>query len=85
LCHAALKHRVHQQHITPFYVGPPTESYFAPSVAFMFDVAYVLSNKVANRRSIDMSYQVCPEYKPSVQRNHYIQPFTLARSGNLPA
>jgi hypothetical protein len=51
----------------------------------MLDVTYVLANKVADRRSIDMSYQVRRKYKPSVQRDHYIQPPAIARSRDLPA
>jgi hypothetical protein len=84
LRYSAFQHRVYQQHVAAFYVGAPTESHFTPRVASLLNVTHVLADKVANRRRVDMPYQVRSEYEPAIQRNHYIQPLAVAHSRNLP-
>jgi hypothetical protein len=54
-------------------------------VSSLLHVANVLANKMTNRRRFNMPYQVCPENKSSIQRDHHIQAFAGARSRNLPA
>jgi hypothetical protein len=51
----------------------------------LLNVANILSNKMANRRCIDMAYQVRSKYKAPIQRNHYIQPLSTRRFRNLPS
>src|SRR5260370_23826880 len=79
LRHSAVQHRIHQQHIATFYVGPPTERHFASLMTSVIHVANIRANKVANRRRINLAYEIRPEYKPPIHRDHYIQ--TLATRG----
>jgi hypothetical protein len=80
LRHPALQDGVHQQHVSALYVGPTTEGYLSTHATFLLHVANVLADKMANRWRIDLPYQVCPKYKPAIQRNHHIQPFSRGRS-----
>jgi len=51
----------------------------------LIHVANIRANKVANRRSINVAYEIRREYEASVHRDHYIQAFATASSRDLPA